>query len=136
MMYVGNPTPENPFSRGGLVFMIVSTLPDDFKEAMYDSDYDAKMLSEKAQPYIDMVRKAGLKFHALSPRWANEEKTELRFWLNPWDQQNNYFGWVTIGDLLDWIKGKGIIPGHGFRFEKEHPEACKNLTHNEKCFVV
>ena len=136
MMYVGNPTPDNPFSRGGLVFMIVSTLSEDFKTMMYNEDYDAKLLCEKAQPYIDMVRSAGLKYHALSPRWKNEKKEEVMFWLNPWDQQNNYFGYVTVGDLKDWTKGKGIIVGHGFRFEKEYPEEYKKLVHNDEPVVI
>ena len=132
MMFVGNPMPKNPFSRGGLVFMIASTVTEEYKTKMYDEDYDAMLLRKKAQPYIDMVRRAGLKYHALSPRWADDARTKVVFWLNPCDQQNNFFGWVTTGDLKDWTKGKGVIPGHGFKFEKEHPEEFKNLTHNEK----
>lgn len=56
----------------------------------------------------------------LSPRWASEEektKYKVSYWLNPQNQQQNFFGWVTVEDLLDWMKGKGKIPGHGFGLE-------------------
>lgn len=131
IMYVGNPTPNNPFSRGGLVFMIASTFDESFKKDMYDADYDSYILQQKAQPYIDMVRKAKLGFYALSPRWVDKEKGIIQFWLNPRDQDNNYCGYITPGDVVDWVHGKGIVVGHGNRFRYDYPDEYKALKHNE-----
>lgn len=128
IMYVGNPTPNNPFSRGGLVFLIASKLDDEFKQNMYDIDYDHYQLELASADIIKKVRDAKLGYFALVPHWLDKEKGTLKFWLNPYDQQNNYFGWVTTSDLLDWVNGSGFIPGHGFAFEKNNREEFKRLV--------
>ena len=132
VMFIGNAMPNNPFSRGGLTFIIGSAFSEENKQEMYDVDMEEYQLQEAARPIIEKVRKAGLKFHALSPQWCDEKKTKLRFWLNPWDQQNNYFGWVGVKDLEDWIKGKGFIPGHGFAFERSNKEEYNRLVEERR----
>jgi hypothetical protein len=59
-------------------------------------------------------------YGCLRPRWAEDAKTAYKivYWLNPYDQQQNFFGWVTVEDLLDWMNGTGKIPGRGFGKDK------------------
>ena len=56
------------------------------------------------------MEKAGKKYFALSPRWKDDNKKEVIFWLNPYHQDIDNFGWFTVEDLKDWAKGKGKIP--------------------------
>lgn len=58
-------------------------------------------------------------YMCLSPRWATAEKARgatkypVMYWMNPNNQMQNYWGYVTVEDLQDWMKGIGKIPGHG-----------------------
>jgi hypothetical protein len=56
------------------------------------------------------LKEADKKYFALSPRWKDKDKKEVVFWLNPYDQQNNNFGWYSAKDLEEWIEGKGPVP--------------------------
>ena len=99
------------FKNGGLVIAIVSRIPEDFKKSMTDTDQDRLDL-EKAVVNTGIhkiLEKAGKKFNALSPRWKDESKKEITFWLNPQDPQDNY-GWYALEDLKQWTKGEGPIP--------------------------
>ncbi|MFA6407274.1 MAG: hypothetical protein WCV80_01030, partial [Candidatus Paceibacterota bacterium] len=58
----------------------------------------------------DELKKAGIGYFALSPRWKDETKKEIVFWLNPREQRENNYGWFSAADLKLWIKGKGPIP--------------------------
>jgi hypothetical protein len=51
-------------------------------------------------------------YYALSPRWKDETKKEVVFWLNPCSQDRFNFGWFTVKDLDDWIAGTGKVPKH------------------------
>jgi hypothetical protein len=64
--------------------------------------------------------------YCLDPRWnattdekgvvhkhSDTTKHDVVYFLNPMNQQQNYWGWVTVEDLDDWIQGKGKIPGFG-----------------------
>jgi hypothetical protein len=88
-------------------------------------------------------------YGCLSPSWTHdrhETKYKVVYWLNPQNQRQNYFGWVTVEDLLDWMKGTGKIPGHGFglqeilRSQKVAKGALKELYSDEvyckKCGIV
>lgn len=125
-MWVGSYT-ENPFDHGGLIFMILSLVSDEEKKVCYDTDVYYKKLTDAAAPILKKLKDADKKYYACSPEWTDETESTLRFWLNPCDQQENYWGWVSEKDLLDWIENKGTIPGHGRKFEKEHPEEYKEL---------
>jgi hypothetical protein len=41
-------------------------------------------------------------------RWQWDEG-EIRFWLNPIDQENYQVGWYSIRDLIDWAHDRGPV---------------------------
>jgi hypothetical protein len=116
---------ENPFGRSGLCLMISSLLDPEIVKRMSEEEAEHDRLLEvvKATGIEERLKKAGdaaapkgyifpkpFSYFALSPRWADEEHTKIKFWLNPCDQKNNNAAWVTVEDLDDWIAGKGKIP--------------------------
>lgn len=100
------------FQNGGLHFMIKSRISEDVVKEVYETDLDYFNLKKAAVDtgIYDKLEQAGKKFYALSPRWKDEQKKEIVFWLNPQEQQTNNCGWYTVSDLNEWIKGKGKIP--------------------------
>lgn len=112
-MVIGIGADANPFSRGGLLIMVSDKIPSEVVDAVMSVDVDYQNLITKAftKTKIDRtLKKAGKKYFALTPQWANEEKTKVKYWLNPYDQENNNWGWFTLEDLKLWAKGKGPIP--------------------------
>jgi hypothetical protein len=68
-------------------------------------------------------------WYALSPKWAgffknadgtvaHPTKHPVMYWLNPTNQEQNGFGWMTVEDLEEWMAGKGKIPGKGSAFNR------------------
>lgn len=112
-------------SGGGLIFAIVSKIPDEDKKKMYDGDLKYKeLLKQSAATGIEEELKVAKKeWIALSPRWAGKgDKTKypVVYWLNPtWQDRNNY-GLFTVEDLKLWIKNEGPIP------KKEQPRGRRN----------
>jgi hypothetical protein len=115
---------ENPFGRSGLCLMIVSKMDPAVLEsfAAEEAEQDRLLKLVKESGIEDRLKKAGDKaagnsrayprpfsYFALSPRWADDEHTKIKFWLNPCDQKNVNFGWFTVEDLDDWIAGKGKV---------------------------
>jgi hypothetical protein len=102
---------SGPFQNGGLIIAIASRLPVDFVQGMRDQDLgEIELQKAAARTGIHQkLAKADRKYFALSPRWSDDQ-TQVKFWLNPYDQQNNNFGWYTVGDLEAWIEGTGPIP--------------------------
>ena len=109
---------KNPFGRGGLVLLIVDRLPKKYTDDMENADKDNIALLKEVQKtkIEEKLKKANLRYYALSPRWTkdlNMEGLQTRykvvFFLNPHEQSKYNSGWVTVEDLLDWIKGKGKI---------------------------
>jgi hypothetical protein len=100
------------FKNGGLHFMIKSRIEAEYAQEVYNMDVDSFNLKKAAVDtgIYEKLDKANRKFYALSPRWKDDNKTEVVFWLNPEDQSNNNACWCTIQDLEDWIKGEGKIP--------------------------
>jgi hypothetical protein len=100
------------FQNAGLVVAIASLLPDEIDKTWTQMDLDRLKLKKAFNDsgIERILDAAGKKYFALSPRWANEEKTELTFWLNPYDQRNNNFGWFNIKDLIEWSINTGPIP--------------------------
>lgn len=54
-------------------------------------------------------------YHALAPAWIDPETAkrsahQVRFFLNPVEQDRNNFGWFTVEELDEWIAGQGPIP--------------------------
>ena len=103
---------SGPFRNGGLIIAIASRLPNDFVQEMTDADLDTIELQKAAARtgIHKLLKEADQKYLALSPRWTDESKTEVKFWLNPYDQTNNNFGWYTVEDLEAWVNGEGPIP--------------------------
>lgn len=142
---VGIPVCKNPFDRGGLTVLIASRVPQEFVTKQLETDMDYFRLEDACKaaglPEIEKTLKGqGKGWFCLAPSWAHPvlpddyqekqkrgEKVEaalrpsahnIIFWLNPYDQNNNRWGWVTIEDLKDWIENKGRIPNHG---RLQHP---------------
>jgi hypothetical protein len=100
------------FENAGLHIVIASLMPEDVVKKCYDADKDNQNMHKAADAtgIKKRVEKAGKGFFALSPRWRDEKKKEVVFWLNPMEQDKTNFGWFTVQDLDDWIAGKGKIP--------------------------
>ena len=100
------------FQNGGLHFMIKSRIEADVAQEVYDNDVDSFNLKKAAVDtgIYKKLNEAGCGFYALSPRWKDENKKEVVFWLNPMDQANNNSCWCSVSDLEEWIKGEGKIP--------------------------
>ena len=104
--------PSEAFKNGGLKFCIKSRLPEETIQAIKDDDLDYIALQKAAEKtgIKKILENAGKKYFALSPRWKDDDKKEVIFWLNPYHQDIDNFGWFTVEDLKDWAKGKGKIP--------------------------
>jgi len=111
--------PGTSFMRkGGLTFMIDAEFPKQWREDLLAADLDAIALDVacKQTGIADRLKAAGRRYYALSPRWCNKEgvsngsKDDIRWWLNPCDQDKNNYGWFSLAQLEEWIQGKGPIP--------------------------
>ena len=100
-----------PFQNGGLCIAIASRLPEDFKQSMLDSDKDIIALKSAADAtgIEKILTDAGRKWYALSPRWKDEAKKEVKFWLNPQEQNKYEAGWYTVDELKQWAKSEGPV---------------------------
>lgn len=102
----------NPFDRGGLCLTIASQIPQTTRESVkaQDEDHIALLAAAAATGVEAALKAADRRYFALSPRWADESRTSVKFWLNPYDQQRNNHGWYTPEDLMLWTKGEGPVP--------------------------
>ena len=103
---------SGPFSNPGLFIGIVSRLPKEWLQEMYDADKDLHDRNDHPEHkrITSLLKESKKRFMALSPSWADEDKKELKWWLNPMDQQNNNYGWYGIEELELWAKDQGPIP--------------------------
>jgi hypothetical protein len=110
---------NNPFGGSGLTLYIASQIPDEAKTYWLNFDIDVELLKKAHEDsgVEKLLAKANKKFFALSPRWNDKmgvkDKTNLVWWLNPYDQKNNDCGWFGIQDLIDWTNDIGPIPKKG-----------------------
>lgn len=104
--------PSEAFKNGGLKFCIKSRLPKETIQSIKDADLDYLALQKAVEEtgIKKILENAKCRYYALSPRWKDDGKKEVIFWLNPMEQDKNNFGWFTVEDLKDWAKGKGKIP--------------------------
>lgn len=104
-------SPSQVFSNGGLIFTITSKLSQEVINNIYEMDLDYYNLQEAAKStgIYELLRKANKSYFALSPRWKDENKKELKFWLNPEEQRKYNYGWFTIEELKDWANDEGKI---------------------------
>jgi hypothetical protein len=112
----------NPFSRSGLGLLIASRIPAEVQEQWLASDRDGRALTTASAGtgIADRLKKAGIRYYALSPKWTKDirgktTKTQhpVIYWLNPCEQDRNNYGWFTVEQLDQWIVGKGPIPKNG-----------------------
>ena len=104
--------PSEVFKNGGLKFCIKSKMPEDTIQSIKEADLDYIALQKAVEKtkIKEILKKAGKEYFALSPRWKDDNKKEVIFWLNPMEQDKNNFGWFTVADLKDWANNKGKIP--------------------------
>lgn len=102
---------SGPFKNAGLVITILSRLPKSFLEdaLIVDQEYIELLQAAFKTEIYKKLDKAGCTFMALSPKWKDDKKAELIFWLNPQDQRNINYGWYSLSDLEAWAKGTGPI---------------------------
>ncbi len=115
--FLANNMPNNPFSRSGLTLAIYQSVPEEVKNMM--ASYDVKQMDlddlVAKTKIVDKLQSAGKRYHALSPALVQDKakdntQHEVKFFLNPWEQSKNNFGWFTVEDLELWIENKGPIP--------------------------
>jgi len=101
----------NPFSNSGLMLLIASKLPQKYIDSQAAADMDKINLDKAAKKtgIIDRIANSDRQYFACSPRWANDGKTEVIFWLNPREQHKYNSGWMSVADLDGWIAGKGKV---------------------------
>ncbi|MFA5559549.1 MAG: hypothetical protein WDA59_08910 [Methanofastidiosum sp.] len=99
------------FQNGGLVIAIKSKIPQEAIKNMYEADIDQINLEKAAKKtgIHKILEKANKKYHALSPRWEDDDKKEVIFWLNPREQHLYNACWCEVEDLKEWTKNKGKI---------------------------
>jgi hypothetical protein len=103
---------------GGLIFSIVSRIPEADKEKTLKADLDYHALIEASiNTGIDEeLKAAGKKWYDLSPKWAKsielkaKTKYPVVYWLNPQEQHIYNCGWFTVEQLRQWVIGAGPIP--------------------------
>jgi hypothetical protein len=102
---------DNVFKNGGLKLAIASKLPKEIVDEVYNSDLDIfnlKMTVKETGIY-DILKKAKKRYLSLFPKWKDESKKEVIFWLNPTHQHLYNYGWYTVQDLIEWADNKGKI---------------------------
>ena len=102
---------KNPFGGHGLQIVILSKMDSDYLEDMRKKDADKNRLlaCADATGIVDVLKKAGKGFYALCPRWADDRKKSVVFWLNPMRQDCYNYGWYTVHELRLWAKEKGPV---------------------------
>ena len=100
------------FKSGGLYIFIVSRIPEDIKQQMFDSDlgYFRLKKATEATNIREILKEAGKDFFALRPRWTDgNESKGLEFFLNPKEQDKYNTGWFTLDELLEWAQDRGPV---------------------------
>lgn len=108
---IGLGSSSNPYSRGGLNVVIASRIPQNVLDTMLKNDLEHQELIDfvEATGVKGTLKKAGLGWNSLTPRWLDENKTDVIFFLNPIFQNRFRSGWVCVGDLEAWASASGPI---------------------------
>jgi hypothetical protein len=95
----------------GLGLVLADKLEELHGKEYKEADLSANRLQKasEATGIHEHLREHGKQWFSLRADWADKEETSLRFWLNPFDQENNNFGWFTVEELKQWAKGEGPI---------------------------
>jgi hypothetical protein len=104
-------TSNNPFEKPGLIIAIASRVSKESRKLMRDSDIDyLKLMSAFRKTGIEALLKiVGKGYYCLAPKWRDNGKKELVFWLNPHEQKKYNAGWFALPDLIDWAHNKGPV---------------------------
>lgn len=121
VVYLGVP-PLPSFANSSLNLMICSNIPREGLVQMESCDKETWELQRDAEKtgIEKKIKKAGLKFYALSPRRGLLEsrvshgdvppsKHDIMFWLNPLEQNVFNSGWFTVEELEEWTRGEGPV---------------------------
>lgn len=102
------------FNRGGLHIIIPSKMPKEYIQQLYLDHLESNRLKDAVSKLTieEDLKAAGKRWHALSPAFFKDENGNeiIKFWLNPWGQKENNFGWFTEKELRQWINNEGPIP--------------------------
>jgi hypothetical protein len=100
------PAFENP----GLCLVIADRLDKSILDEWKKADKEAHQLRKDVEKtgVEKLLKEKGCQYFALSPQ--RQEDGSIQYWLNPYDQDRNNFGWYRLEDLQDWAEGKGKIP--------------------------
>lgn len=99
------------FKNSGLCLIQKSKISEENKKYLYDNDFESWQLKQAAVKtgIYERIEKGGKRFFALSPRWKDQDKKEIVFWLNPQEQQKYSSGWYSVEDLDKWVKDEGPV---------------------------
>lgn len=98
------------FGNGGLIIGIADRIPQKYVDMWYAADKDWHEIRKEveASGIEELLKKAGKRYYALSPR--RQKDGTIHFWLNPMEQDKNNYGWFTYEALKLWALGEGPIP--------------------------
>lgn len=106
---------SSPFQNASLILVIADRVRPENVKTLEDADIDADKLeaAHQATGITERLAAAGRRYYACSPRWKRPDKMSahpVMYWLNPMEQDQNNFGWFSVEELDQWIKGEGPVP--------------------------
>jgi hypothetical protein len=95
----------------GLTFVIASLICEETRATVLEQDIEHKRLiaAAAATGIEERLKSQGRGWYALSPAWADADKSAVHFFLNPRDQKQFNHGWFTVGELDAWAQGSGPV---------------------------
>ena len=111
LMFISKNKNSNSFTRKGLTLVMIDKEDEKVLEKMrYDDEDYFRLITVASETGIYKILKdAGKRFFALSPKWKDDNKEEVVFWLNPIEQHIYNYGWFTVEDLKLWAKNEGPV---------------------------
>ena len=112
------PAFENP----GLIIAIADRLPKEVVKMLTDADKEFHEIEKFVvkSGIRELLKAKGKGYFALSPRrW---DGGSIKFWLNPYDQDKNHYGYFTLEELRQWADDKGPIPMTPKQIIERHEE--------------
>jgi hypothetical protein len=102
-----------PFNAGGMHLIIVSKMPNHIKQMLWSEHVEDNRIEDAVVKtgIREELKAAGKGYYALSPRfWKDEQgNEELKFFLNPHNQQKYDHGWFTVEELRQWTNEQGPV---------------------------
>ena len=103
---------EAKYRNPGLLLCDADLMPEEVKKTMKleDEAYNRLQKAAFADTNIKAILKeAGKSYYGLAADWTNGEGSEIKYFLNPREQDIYQWGWYSLQDLLDWCKDEGKI---------------------------